>query len=501
MLLQLQGVSKSFFGVKVLDAVDFDLRPGEVHALVGENGAGKSTLAKLVSGVHRPDEGFIVVNGKPAHILSPIEAQRLGISMIYQESILVPEMSLAENIFLGSEPRLLGIFANQRKMKRDTKQLLRLLGLPLHPGTKVSKLSASEHHVVAIAKALSQKAKILIMDEPTASLSDAERARLFAFIRRFKEEGVGIVYITHRLNEIFEICDRVTVLRDGRKVQTQHVSELSEQQLVKLMVGRELNHVFPPVLQASTTELLRVEGLTRRPWFFDVNFRLFQGEILGITGLIGSGTEELARAIFGEVKTDDGRVYWHRAPMRIGTPREAIDLGFGYVNRDRIESGLFMDMDVFRNLTIASLKKIHRHHLIREQMEYDKALDAMIQLDIKARDPEQEIKFLSGGNQQKVMLGKWLVADSDLYILDEPTRGIDVASKSELYVVIHELASQGKGMIVISSDLPELIGLCSRVLVMHEGRIVDEIAHEEATQERIMQAATNIREKRAGGVH
>jgi ABC-type sugar transport system ATPase subunit len=492
-LLQMRGISKSFYGTPVLDHIDFELLPGEVHALVGENGAGKSTLAKLISGVHRQDEGYIVVNGKPVFLFTPIEAQRMGISMIHQESFLVPEMSIAENVFLGSEPRWLGLFSNVIKMKRETKSILRSLGLPLHPNTKVKELSTSEHHMVAIAKALSLKANIFVMDEPTASLSEAERDRLFAMIRRFKAEGVGIVYITHRLNEIFEICDRVTVLRDGKRVLTCNVNELSEKDLVKQMVGRELTQIFPPISESSAKELLRVENLTRKPWFEKIDFKLHEGEILGITGLVGSGTEGLAKTIFGEIKPESGKVYWHQKPIQLRTPRQAIDSGFGYVNRDRIESGLFMDMNVYHNLTIASLKKMHRYHLVQEHQEHNKALDAIIQLDIKTRNPEQEIKFLSGGNQQKVMLGKWLVAESDLYILDEPTRGIDVASKSELYVLLHELVNEGKGMIVISSDMSELIGLCNRILVMHEGRIVDEMTHEEASQERILQAASGLR--------
>lgn len=493
MRLQMKGISKSFYGVQVLGDIDFELLPGEVHALVGENGAGKSTLAKIISGVHRPDEGYMIVNGKPSTAHSTIESQRMGISMIYQESFLVPEMSIAENVFLGSEPRWLGLFSNMMKMKRETKSILRSLGMPLHPSTKVKDLSANEHHIVAIAKALSHQANILVMDEPTAALSDSERLRLFDMIRRFKEKGVGIVYITHRLKEIFDICDRVTVLRDGKKVLTKQVSELNEKELVRSMVGRELTQVYPPLSVPTGKELLRVERLTRKPWFESVDFTLSEGEILGITGLAGSGTEGLAKTIFGEVKPDRGEVYWQRQPVRLATPRQAIDTGFGYVNRDRIESGLFMDMNVYHNLTIAGLKKIHRHALVQEQQEYGKAIDAMIQLDIKARDPEQEIKFLSGGNQQKVMLGKWLVAESDLYILDEPTRGIDVASKSELYVLLHDLVREGKGIIVISSDMSELIGLCNRILVMHEGRLVDEMTHEQATQERILQAASGIR--------
>jgi ABC-type sugar transport system ATPase subunit len=290
----------------------------------------------------------------------------MGISMIYQESCLVPEMSIAENVFLGTEPKWLRMFTNTVKMKRETKRILRSLGMPLHPNTKVKDLSMSERHVVAIAKALSQKANIFVMDEPTASLSDAERIRLFAMIRGFKAEGFGIVYITHRLNEIFEICDRVTVLRDGKRVVTCKANELSERELVRQMVGRELTQIFPPLSSPTGNELLRVENMTRKPWFEKIDFRLHEGEILGITGLVGSGTEGLAKVIFGEMKPESGKVFWHKEPIQFKTPRQAIDLGFGYVNRDRIESGLFMDMNVYRNLTIASLKKIHRFHMVQE---------------------------------------------------------------------------------------------------------------------------------------
>lgn len=492
MLLRLKNISKSFFGVLVLDGVNFDLKNGEVHALVGENGAGKSTLAKIISGLHQPDQGEISIDGVAADIFSTIESQKLGISTIYQEPLLVQDMTIAENIFLGREPSMLKLFTNSYKMKKETNSLMKQLGCSLHVNTPVRYLSASEQNMVAIAKAFSIQSKILIMDEPTASLSEAECEKLFHMIQIFKEKGVGIIYITHRLKEIFQICDRITILRNGKHVITSEVEAISEREIVKYMVGRELNHYYPPVLQSDGEELLRVEKLTRTPWFRDISFTLRKGEILGITGLVGSGSTEMAKAIFGQVKPQSGKLYWRGGQLQFENPRQAIHHRFGFVDRDRVDSSLFMDMNVSHNLTVPTLARLNKWQFIDLQKEQDRALDVIMQLDIKMQVPHQEIKFLSGGNQQKVMLGRWLVAESDLYIFDEPTRGIDVGAKSELYVAIHELVEEGKGMIIISSDLPELIGLCTRILVMREGRIVKEIPHEQATEEAIMHAASGL---------
>jgi ABC-type sugar transport system ATPase subunit len=492
MLLDMQNISKSFFGVKVLDGVNFHLKHGEVHALVGGNGAGKSTLVKMISGFHHPDEGEISIESKQVEINSPIEAQQLGVSIIYQDPALVQDMSIAENIYLGVEPRLFGLFTNSRKMKRDAKQIMKSLGYIHHPATLVRHLSLSEQHAVAIAKAISKRVRILIMDEPTTSLTNLERERLFQLIRTFKAEGMGIIYITHRLDELFQICDRITILRDGKHVITRDLKGLSENEVVRFMLGKEVRYLFPQVTHELGKELLSVKGLTRKPWFEDIQFQLHEGHTLGFAGLVGSGRTELAKTIFGELKRDSGEVYWLDKEVRFRSPRGAIQHRFGFVNRDRLGKGLFPDMNISQNLTIAGLEQLHKWSFLLPKEEQDKALDAILQLNIHIQGPDQKVKYLSGGNQQKVILGKWLVADCDLYFLDEPTQSIDVGAKSEMYASIHDLVEEGKGMIVISSDFSELLGLCTRILVMHEGRIVDEMTREEASEERIIHSASGL---------
>lgn len=492
LLLQLNNLTKSYFGVTVLDHVNFDLRQGEVHAILGQNGAGKSTLVKLISGVEEPDHGEIYVEGNRVLLPSTLEAQRLGITTIYQETALVSDMTIAENIFLGREPKRFGLFTHYSKMKLKTKSILKQLGYSFHPNTLVRELSISGQQTVAIAKAISQQCKLIIMDEPTASLTEQECVRLFRMIETFKSEGVGIIYITHRLKEVKDICDRVTILRDGQHVITRDAKGFDEQEIITYMVGKELTHHFPPVPLDIGAELMKVVGLSKKNQFMNIDFTLHEGEILGFAGLADSGGSELANALFGRVRTDAGHVYWRNEKVEVRNPRQAIQHKFGLVDRDRVKAGMFSDMPVYRNLTISGLPMLNKWHFINEQKEQSKALDAVLQLDIKMIDPDQEIKFLSGGNQQKVMFGRWLVADSDLYILNDPTRGIDVGAKSELYVVIHELVQEGKGMIVISSDISELIGLCTRILVMHEGRIVEQIFHEFATEEKILSAASGL---------
>jgi ABC-type sugar transport system ATPase subunit len=489
MLLDMRNISKSFFGVKVLDSVDFQVKKGEVHGLIGGNGAGKSTLMKMVSGFHQPDEGDIQIEGTSVHILSPIEAHRLGVSIIYQETSLVQDMSIAENIFLGVEPRLLKLFTNRRKMNRDTKKIMKSLGYSLHPGTLVRFLSLSDQNAVAIAKALSRSSKILIMDEPTTNLTDVEKNRLFVLLRIFKEQGMGIVYITHRLKELFQICDRITILRDGKHILTSDLINITEHEIVRHMIGKEFTYLYPSVQHRVGSELLKVKGLSRKHSFEAIDFELREGEILGFAGLIGSGRTELAKTIFGELKPESGTVSWRGVEIRFHNPREAIKHRFGFVNRDRLNKGLFPNMNISQNLTISALQKLHKWQFLFRNEEQDQALDAIIQLNIQIQDPDQAVKTLSGGNQQKVMLGKWLVANSELYILDEPTQSIDVGAKSELYAAIHEMVIEGKGMIVLSSDFSELIGLCTRILVMYEGRIVDEMTQQEATEERIIQSS------------
>jgi ABC-type sugar transport system ATPase subunit len=469
MLLSVKGISKSFYGMKVLDGIDFDLYSGEVHGVIGENGAGKSTLLKILSGAYPAEEGEVYLHDRLVHLPNPITALRFGISSIYQEPMLVPELSIAENVFLGNQPRILRYIMNTRKMRRDTKELLKLLGSTLHPNTPVKALSLPDKYIVSIAKAMCQDFQILIMDEPTESLTDEERDKLFSLIHLLKERGIGIIYTTHRLGELPLICDRITILRDGKLVKTAPLREMDDKEIVNSMVGRDFYTYFPPKLESVGEELLRVENLSKASLFSDVSFTLHEGEVLGIAGLIGSGKGELARTLFGEITKDEGTLYWRGKEIKVANPHAAIKQGIGFVDDNRMETGLIPDMSTQKNMTITSLDKLNRLMFLNPHKERDVMWDMVVELSIKISDPDQEIKYLSGGNQQKVMLGKWLVDGRELYILNEPTRGIDVASRIDLYLVIHELAKQGKSFIIVSSDRIELEGICTRVLTMTDG--------------------------------
>lgn len=486
MFLQLRGITKSFYGVKVLSNINLDVEAGEIHAVIGLNGAGKSTLIKIISGVYIPDEGSIMVKGQPVKITSPFEAQKSGIETIHQEPILVPTLSIAENIFIGRIPRRLKIFANYKKMVKETEKILNLLGWSLNPSTKAGKLSLNEQFIVSVARSFIIKPRLLILDEPTAGLSNKECSRLFDLIKTLKKQGTGVIYITHRLSELTEICDKITILKDGEKVITCEVNAFTQEELVRKMCGRDIIHRFPPINTDFGEEILKVTNLTKGNLFKDINFNVREGEILGIAGLIGSGRSALAKTIFGELKKDSGSVLWRGRNIHIKHPQQAINKGLGYINENRIKSGLFMDMGASENLTISSLRKFNFLQVIQMQEERDAAIDKIIELDIKLQDLNQQVKYLSGGNQQKVLLGRWMISESDLYILDEPTRGIDVASKSDIYLAIRELAGRGKGIIVISADLQELIGLCSRIIVMNHGLIIDEMDNCNITEERIL---------------
>lgn len=485
MLLTLRNITKAFHGVKVLDEVNFELRAGEVHALIGENGAGKSTLVNIVAGIHRAEIGDIYVEGRKVQIRSPRDAKNLGISVISQEPQLLPNMTVAENIFAGAQPRILGIFTNNTRMKREAKALMKLMGSNLHPNTLVRYLNPSDRYLVAIAQAISRRPRIVVMDEPSEKLDELDREKLFGLIRTLKEGGTGVIYITHRLKEIASLCDRITILRDGRHVITRSTSGLTEGETAKLMLGRDLNKLFPPVHDQLGEELLRVEHLSGPPWFEDVSFSLREGEIIGLAGLVGAGRTALAETIFGQSKKQFGTVYYRNRAADVTHPRDAVRRHLGYVHEDRIESGLLQDMSVANNLSISSLNKLARHSFLMKDAEQELAIDKVISLDIKVNHTDQEVKSLSGGNQQKVMLGRWLAAESDIYLLDEPTRGIDVGSKADLYVLISDLAKQGKGVILISTDMQEILGLCTRILVMRHGRIVGDISHKEASEEKL----------------
>jgi ABC-type sugar transport system ATPase subunit len=489
MLLELKNIDKSFFGTKVSDGINFELREGEVHSIIGENGAGKSTLIKMIAGIYTPDKGEIYINEEKVKISSTQEAQKLGISTIYQEPMLVRSMSIAENIFLGNYPKLLGFIPKFFKMKNEARRLLELLGCPMNPNSLVSSIDPGERYIVSIARALSKRSKILIMDEPTANLNEVERTRLYKLIQGFKKQGIGIIFISHQLDEVLKISDRVTILRDGQHINTSDIKSLNKRDMVKQMLGKDIRHYFPPILANKGEEMLRVENLSRSPLLKNISFSLYEGEILGVAGLSRSGRTDLSKTIVGQVPKESGHIYWRGKEIEIENPYEAVGERIGYVSENRLEEGLLTNMDISQNLTISSLDKFNKWQVIQRNDEQDTALEKVIELDIKLKHIHDQIKYLSGGNQQKVILGKWLVADSELLLLNEPTRGIDIGSRCELYLAIHGLAQKGKGIMVISSDITELIGLCNRILVLRDGQIVDEIHHTHASEERIRRIA------------
>ncbi|ANE46869.1 hypothetical protein SY83_11945 [Paenibacillus swuensis] len=486
-MLKLNAIRKRFLNVVALDGVDLELRPGEIHALIGPNGAGKSTLMHILAGLLHPDEGSIELDGTNVQFKSVQDAGRHGIAMLHQDPVLVPDLSVCENIFLGAEPTIAGFIPRIGYMKAESRRLLKQLGYAVHPDTPVRSLTYSQQSIVAIAKALARKSRILIMDEPTSYLSGVESARLFDIMRRLREEGVTIVFISHRMKEVIDICDRVTVVRDGKHVLTSEVGAVTQEQLIRHMLGHSPQHWFPPILNSPGRALFEVRGLTQHPDFRDIHLKLHEGEILGIAGLVGSGKSELARALFAQARGNGGSL---GSLGSLGNLLKSRNVRVGLVHSNRVEEGLFMELGVKSNLTISSLDVMEQRHLLNAEREVGAALDTVMDLDIKVEHLNQEVRFLSGGSQQKVALGKWLVSNCDLFLLDEPTRGIDLGSKGEMYATMHELVERGKGMIVFSSDVSELLGLCTRIAVMYEGAIVAELHHSEATEERIYALAT-----------
>jgi ribose transport system ATP-binding protein len=487
-VLQLRGIRKIFPGVVALDGVDFELARGEVHVLLGENGAGKSTLMKIMSGAYRKDGGEIVWEGGTIEIKNPKHARELGISIIYQEFNLIPQLSAGENIFLGHEPHSGGIVYQKEIFEHATK-LLDALGVRLDPRTPVRALSVAQQQMVEVAKALSVEAKVLIMDEPTSALTEVEIQELFATIRRLQAQGVAIVYISHRLEELFAIGDRVTVLRDGKYVATHRIAEVSAAQLVRLMANREVKEHFPRQKAKVGEELLRVENLTRGAKLKDVSFSLRRGEVLGVAGLLGSGRTELARAIFGVDPIDAGRIWVKGREVRIKSPSAAIKLRLGFLTEDRKTQGLVLVLSVRENLSLPSVEKLSRYGVLNAAAEAKLAGRLVEDLRIKTPGLKQKVLYLSGGNQQKVVLGKWLGCEADILIFDECTRGIDVGAKVEIYQLMNRLTAQGVGIIMISSELPEILGMSDRILVMHQGSLQGEFNAGEATQEKILSAA------------
>ena len=507
-LLRVEQVSKSFPGVLALQDVSLEVYPGEVLGLVGENGAGKSTLMKILSGVYQPDGGAIVFAGKPVVLHNPRQAQGLGIAIIYQEFNLMPNLSVEENVFVGREPNS-GKVVRWRALRRQTTELLDQLGVRLNPGAIVRDLSVAEQQMVEIAKALSLNARLVIMDEPTSALTDTEVAALFEIIRELKRRGLAVIYISHRLEEVFTICDRVTVLRDGQLAGNLPIAEATPDRVVRLMVGRPLGDLFRPeeaerrlevLTDRSPAPVLEVRHLSRTGTvqdesaivLEDVSFSVRPGEIVGLAGLVGSGRTEIARAIFGADDFDRGEMLIDGKPVRIRSPRQAIRLGIGLVPEDRKLQALVLNLAIRENIALAMLDRLSRFGIVRFGAERALARRMVEALRVRTPSIEQKVLNLSGGNQQKVVIAKWLALHPKILIMDEPTRGIDIGAKAEVHGLMHQLAADGVAILMISSELPEIVGMSDRVLVMRQGRIAGELGRHEATQEAIMALATGV---------
>ncbi|WP_070107267.1 sugar ABC transporter ATP-binding protein [Burkholderia plantarii] len=490
-ILGLEGIGKRFPGVVALDGITFGVRCGEVHAVCGENGAGKSTLMKIISGQYRPDSGVIRYRGEPVQFGSSSAAQAAGIAIIHQELNLVPHLSVAENLYLGREPKR-GPFVDTRRLKADAARCLARIGLKVPPSTLVGTLSIAQQQMVEIAKALSLDARLLIMDEPTSSLTESETAQLFRIIRELRAEGVAMLYISHRLDEMAHIVDRVTVLRDGRHISTDDFAALGVNDIVARMVGRSLDEAYPARESVPTGEvLLSVRDLHRDGVFGPVSFDLRRGEILGFAGLMGAGRTEVARAIFGADRLDGGTIALHGEPVRIRSPREAIRHGLAYLSEDRKKEGLALAMPVAANLTLTNVRAIStRAGFLRFREEQRVAQRYVKDLAIRTPSVDQIVRNLSGGNQQKVVIGKWLYRGSRILFFDEPTRGIDVGAKFAIYGLMDRLAAQGVGVVLISSELPELLGMTDRIAVFHEGRVTAVLDTPHTSQEEIMHYAS-----------
>ncbi len=488
-VLRLRGIEKRFPGVIALAGVDLDIYSGEVHVILGENGAGKSTLMKTISGAVRADAGEIRLDDHPVEIRGPRHAQELGIGIIYQELNLVPHLSAAENIYLAREPALVPGVIDQRRLLEAAQKIIDELGVNIDAGTTVSRLSVAQRQMVEVAKALSLNARVLIMDEPTSALTASETKELFATIARLRARGVALVYISHRMEELFALGDCVTVLRDGRHVGTRRIADTTMDELVRLMVGRELREQFPKKKAPIGAEVLRVDQLRCVGGKHPLSFSLHRGEVLGVAGLMGSGRTELARAIFGADRIAGGRVLVHGQERKISSPRAAIDLGLGFLTEDRKHQGLILGLTVQENVCLPSVDKLSRLGVMEPARETGVTAQRIRELRIKTPGPHQRVGNLSGGNQQKVVLGKWLTTEADILIFDEPTRGIDVGAKVEIYELMNQLAARGAGILMISSELPEVLGMSDRILVMHEGRIAGEFSATEATPEKLLAAA------------
>jgi ABC-type sugar transport system ATPase subunit len=470
----------------ILHGVNLVLQPGTVHALMGENGAGKSTLMKVIAGVHSADSGVVLLDDKEVQIESPLKARELGIAMIHQELSSLLEMSIAENMYLSREPGKFG-FVDYDKMYKDTREVLSRLGIDLDPKTKMKELRVADQQMVEIAKAISQDARVIIMDEPTSSITDKEVERLFEIIRGLKEEGVGIIYISHKMDEIFRICDEMTVLRDGTYIDTFKADEIDEDGLIRSMVGRDLGTQFPKTKVPITDTVLKVENLSRKGEYEDISFELHKGEILGLVGLVGAGRTELMHSIFGMTKPDSGKIELYGKEVSFKNPKEAINHGIAYVTEDRKGEGLILPMSVEKNITLVSLGDFVKGGFLQKGQEADVVKQQVDNLKIKVARTSQPVSSLSGGNQQKVVLAKWMITNPHILIFDEPTRGIDVGAKAEIYKIMCDYVSQGNSIIMVSSEMPEAMGMSDRIIVLSNHKVSGELDRSEFDEETIAQ--------------
>jgi len=499
-VLELKGITKEFPGVKALDNVHFKLKAGEIHALMGENGAGKSTFIKVITGVHGPNEGEMYVYGEKVQFTNPKDAQKLGIAAIYQHVTNYPDLSVTENIFMGHEKvqkgtkRLLW-----KEMHTEAKSILQDLGSSIDPKTEMGSLSVAQQQIVEIAKAISTKAKIIIMDEPTAALTARESEELYKITERLRDQGASIIFISHRFEDMYRLASQVTVLRDSKYIGSWGVNEITNEQLIVAMVGREITQVYPNKKNQIGERLLEVRNLGKMGHYADISFTLHKGEILGLTGLVGAGRTEVCQSLFGITSYDRGEVYLKGQKITVKNPKAAMNLGIGYLPEDRQLQGLVLDWGIGRNITLPAIKELSRNGWLNEKRESSLAKKLAEKVNVKANSIFDLVSSLSGGNQQKVAVAKLLTADLDIIILDEPTKGVDVGAKSAIYEIINDLAAQGYGIIMISSEMPEILGMSDRIVVMREGRITKVLNKEEASQEVILEAAmSEIKEKEVG---
>lgn len=490
MRIEMRGIDKSFGSNQVLKQAGFTLESGEVHALMGENGAGKSTLMKILTGVYTKDAGTVLVDGKEVNYKNPQEAEKAGIVFIYQELNVMFDLTVEENLFMGKEIHGKFGICDKKAMQKKAQEALNILGVNISPKTVMAELSVGQQQMVEICKALMADAKVIIMDELTAALTQSETVALFKVIESLRKKGVSMVYISHRMEEIFELCDRITVLRDGSYIGVKNIPETNMNEIVKMMIGREIGERYPSRNVKIGKEVLKVKELTRKGTFHDVNFSVRAGEVLGVSGLMGAGRTEIMQAIFGNLSYESGTIEIDGKEVKISNPRQAMEHGIGFITEDRKTEGLMLDKSIRENISLCNLRRISKSSVISREAEKNMVAEAIKDLHIKCFGSYHECNNLSGGNQQKVVLAKWILTNPKILILDEPTRGVDIGAKKEIYSIINKLAAQGVAIIMVSSELPEVLGMSDNIMVVREGEVRGIISYEEANQERVMILAT-----------